>query len=112
MATTFSDALREERDARGWSQGALADKLPPDLRVSYQRIGQWERDDGQPSPAQVFALEVALELTPGTLSRLLGFLPVGEPPPPTLEALAVDRSVNAEGRRLLRGLYETVRRQS
>lgn len=63
---------------------ALSAVLPSDLSsladtlgVSVRTIRSWARDERRTDPEQVFALEAALGLPPGELSRHLGYVPLG-----------------------------------
>lgn len=74
----FKQALKQAREARGLSQEALVKKLG---KKAQSVASKWEDVGGDqarkvPDPDDVFLLEDALELPPGTLSRHLGYLPL------------------------------------
>lgn len=56
---------------RGTSQVRLARALG----VSPQLVSDWKRGRRTPSPDQLFAIERALDVEPGRLSRHLGYVP-------------------------------------
>lgn len=68
----FSRALRSARITAGLTQKALGD----DVGVSQNTISSWEAGELPAQPELVFALERALGMSPGWLSRLLGYLPL------------------------------------
>jgi transcriptional regulator with XRE-family HTH domain len=63
ISQRFGAAVRELRDARGWSQEQLAGRA--ELNRSY--LGEVERGDAMPSLATVEKLAVALHLSPADL---------------------------------------------
>ena len=67
----FGIGLRESLLRAGLTQAELAGAVG----VSRATISEWMRGSSEPRPAVVFALEAALGVTPGHLSRRLGFLP-------------------------------------
>lgn len=68
----FGEALRTARLAAGLNQKALGSALD----VTASAVGNWERGIDEPSPARVRQLEEAMDLTPGWLSRHLGYVPL------------------------------------
>lgn len=102
----FADRLVELMARRGdISQQSLADRLG----VTRASINDWRRGRAIPAPATIFAIEQALDIRPGELSRTLGYLPLDaeeKRATTVLEAIAVDPDLNDEGRRLLRIVYE------
>jgi transcriptional regulator with XRE-family HTH domain len=71
----FGEALAEARQARGVSQTGMGRLLG---RTSQSTVSGWELGVAEPSPLVVFAIEKALKLDPGFLSRHLGYAPVVE----------------------------------
>lgn len=69
---TFASALVDAVSVRRVTQKHLADELG----TTQPAVSAWTRADAEPAPSTVFALERALELPPGHLSRLLGYLPL------------------------------------
>lgn len=53
-------------------QRSLAEKVG----VTQSQVSRWVKGLDAIKPAQVFAIERALDLSPGTLSRLEGYLPL------------------------------------
>src|SRR5215212_8380945 len=68
----FRRMLVETRARRRLSQRELGKAAG----VSKAAVSQWEVGRSLPVPANVPNLERALEVEPGTLSRLLGYLPI------------------------------------
>lgn len=68
-----SFAVELRRLVSGTDVGELAEALD----VSERTIRSWTRAERLTSPDVVFTLEDRLGVTPGTLSRHLGYLPVG-----------------------------------
>lgn len=77
-STTFY--LQLEGLLAGTSQAQLARRLG----VSPQLVSDWKRGRRTPSPDQLFAIERALDVKPGQLSRHLGYVPTDA------EAAAID----------------------
>lgn len=76
LERTFADALRGRRAEANLSQGELGAAIG----VSGSAVGNWERGEDEPSRANVAALERALGLEPGDLSRHLGYGPADAVP--------------------------------
>jgi excisionase family DNA binding protein len=70
-------------------------------------VDSWLGGRAEPSPAEVFALEEALHLAPGCLSRELGYLPVGIAGH-VEEAIGSSQAVDADGRQLALGVWCTL----
>lgn len=76
---------------------------------SQQHASDWINGRRNMSPSQVFAAEVALDLEPGTLSQLLGYLPVGARSVVTVEdAIAADPALGARDRAAMLALYRSL----
>lgn len=103
---SFGASLKEERERAGISQRVLGDAIG----VTGGAVSQWESDDIVPSPETVFALERALGVPGGRLSRALGYLPVGESNPDVFAALTADQSISDTSRDMLLELYRIARR--
>ncbi len=74
--------------------------------VSQGTISGWLRGGATPQPDSVFAIERALGLRPGDLSRHLGYVPVGsDPAPDVLSAIDADTSIGEDAKAGLRLLY-------
>lgn len=100
----FSVALREAMAAREVNSAELARRIGRSASaVSNYTIG---RD--APAPAIVFAIEDALEVAGGYLSRILGYCPC-EPDGPAgvEEAVLADRNLATEQRKMLLGIYRS-----
>lgn len=121
-ARNFGKALASAREGRGMSQGMLADLLGK----SQGGIGMWETGASVPAtPEDLFEVEEALELDPGSLSRHLGYVPatlagnprVGRGRADVVAAITSDPRLTTSNRRVLVNVYqefvnETERRSS
>jgi transcriptional regulator with XRE-family HTH domain len=111
LPAAFPATLDEMLVARRIPRAELA------RRIGYTRasVSDWVAGRSVPAPATLFAIERALEIGPGRLSRLFGFVPieaVDRPRPTVLEAIAEDPALDNLGRRLLSRLYEELVRAS
>jgi transcriptional regulator with XRE-family HTH domain len=83
--------------------------------VSKSAVAQWESGRSLPIPAKVPDLERALELEPGALSRLLGYLPIASGDDRTsldvIEAIRRDARLGEHGQELLITMYRQLLRQ-
>ncbi len=83
--------------------------------VSKSAVAQWENGRSLPVPAKVPDLEQALELEPGALSRLLGYVPITSGDDKTtldvIEAIQRDVRLGRHGQELLITMYRQLLRQ-
>jgi transcriptional regulator with XRE-family HTH domain len=107
----FRRVLRETRTRRRLSLSALGAAAG----VSKSAAAQWESGRSLPVPAKVPDLERALELEPGGLSRLLGYLPIATGDDKTsldvIEAIRRDARLGEHGQELLITMYRQLLRQ-
>jgi transcriptional regulator with XRE-family HTH domain len=107
----FSEALKQAREESGMSLRALADAV----EASHTVIAQWERGEHAPRPPRVRMLEHVLQLSPGSLSRLLGYWPAESADGHSvgvIEAARADPRLGERDRRILTAVYrELVRKQ-
>jgi transcriptional regulator with XRE-family HTH domain len=107
----FRRLLRGHRERRRLSQRELAEAIG----VSHTAVSQWESGRSLPTPAKVPALERALDLDPGALSRTLGYLPIasGEDKASldVIEAIRRDVRLGDHGQELLITMYRQLLRQ-
>lgn len=96
----FADGLRDARQAAGLSQEALGELVG----VTGSRVGQWESTHPI-DPEAVFALERALKLPGGRLSRHLGYVPAGEIDSDVVGAIEADPRLDDVGRGILIASY-------
>lgn len=101
----FGAALASARSARHLTQRRLGELLGG---TTQSAISAWEGGEAEPSPETVFAVEEALGLPGGALSRLLGYLPLGEREvaSPVSAAIAADPLLTEAEKRGLLALYE------
>jgi hypothetical protein len=103
----FAAAVRRHRQGSGFPTQA---RLGAALGVSWHAVGTWEKAIWAPAPDVVFELERLLALPGGTLSRLLGYLPVGAQPSVTA-AIEADAKLDEAGKRLVGDVYRQVVRK-
>ena len=101
----FGGALASARSARGLTQRRLGELLGG---TTQSAISAWEAGEAEPPPETVFAVEEALGLSGGALSRVLGYLPLseGNVPSPVPAAIAADPLLTEAEKRGLLALYE------
>lgn len=79
--------------------------------VSEAAVSQWTTGKNEPTRNKVFAIEKVLGLKPGTLSRCLGYVPVGAREPRTVaDVIQSDSSLDERGRRAILALYRELSR--
>lgn len=84
--------------------------LADHLGVSQAAVSGWVTGRSEPPRMRVFAIEEALKLKPGSLSHLLGYLPVTARPVKTLaEAIEFDPHLDDRAREALRNVYRGFR---
>jgi transcriptional regulator with XRE-family HTH domain len=104
----FRQALRRAREASGLSQRVVGEAVGR----TGSAVWQWEEGRGAPDHATVAKLEALLELEPGSLAKLLGYVPTGPDGPVSLvEALNADPRLDDSGRELLTSVYRWLVRQ-
>ena len=104
----FRQALRRAREASGLSQRVVGEAVGR----TGNAVWQWEEGRGAPDHATVANLEAVLELEPGSLAKLLGYVPAGSDGPVSLvEALNADPRLDDSGRELLTSVYRWLVRQ-
>jgi transcriptional regulator with XRE-family HTH domain len=106
----FKQAVIHARRGHGWSQRKLAEKLG----VSHSTVAFWEQGKSLPTPVNVVDLERALELAPGTLARLLGYMPLDtmqREMRTVLDAIMADPELGQRERDLLLAMYRELVQQ-
>jgi transcriptional regulator with XRE-family HTH domain len=106
----FKQVVVHARRAHGWSQRRLAEKLG----VSHSTVAFWEQGKSLPTPVNVVDLERALELAPGTLARLLGYMPLDtmqREMRTVLDAIMADPELGQRERDLLLAMYRELVQQ-
>lgn len=102
----FGAALAKARLRADMSQSALGTAIG----TPQSTISSWERGESRPYAETVFQLEAALKLAPGSLSQILGYMPLGEVPPCTVQsAVIADPTLDPYKGQLLLAIYETMR---
>lgn len=72
-------------------------------------VTMWVNGDTEPTRPKVWATEAALGAKPGSLSRLLGYLPVDARPVTTVaDAIEADPVLGDEARKVLVAVYRAV----
>jgi transcriptional regulator with XRE-family HTH domain len=104
----FRQVLRRARETCGLSQRAVAAAVGR----TGSAVWQWEEGRGAPDQATVIKLEEVLGLEPGTLAKLLGYVPAtADGRVSVIEALNADPRLNDSGRELLTSVYRWLVRQ-
>jgi transcriptional regulator with XRE-family HTH domain len=107
----FRRVLAETRAKRRLSLSALGRAVG----ASKSAVAQWENGRSLPVPAKIPDLERALELEPGALSRLLGYVPIASDDDKTtldvIEAIRRDARLGQHGQELLITMYRQLLRQ-
>ncbi|HEV7535717.1 MAG TPA: helix-turn-helix transcriptional regulator, partial [Acidimicrobiia bacterium] len=104
-ATSFAGALRETLALQGVAKAELARRVG----ASPSAVSNWTIGRDVPGPRTVFAVEAALGLSGGYLSRLLGYGPCGDrfDPPGPAEAIMADPRLRPEHKKTLLGVYKS-----
>lgn len=104
--SAFGDALSRALAVRGMTQKALGEALGG---LSQAAVAGWVTGLNPPStPAMTFKIEEVLELPPGHLSRLLGYLPASAIDAPGAnfeETIAADPLLDDTQKRMILALY-------
>lgn len=111
----FGRALDEELRSRGLSQADLRRQLEPltGAAVHQTTVSNWVGGKHEPSRAQVAAVEQILDVPPGHLARLLGYVPAGAVPARNVvEAIEADLDLSPEQREDLIAQYELMRERT
>lgn len=103
MADKLPEALRDALADRGVSYRLFAEMLTElGLERSKDTVSFWVNGVQPMRPDEVFLAERALELKPGELSRIAGFLPVEAKPASSIEeAIRADTRLRPASKKLL-----------
>lgn len=108
----FGLALKEaaERAGVGTTTGFAAFLTAHGHPVTQTTAGAWFRGvEGEPARPVVLLIEELLDLAPGTLSRRLGWVPVGVDLDDTEAAILTDESLSGDQRHALVTMLRTFR---
>lgn len=72
LAALIGGAIKQARTERAVSQGALAKALS----IDQGSVSAWETGRNVPPVERLRQVEQALDMTPGSLTKLVGFIPV------------------------------------
>lgn len=102
------ERLLDDRDiGRGRLGAEIAAKLGLPNPLTQSAVSQWVAGQTEPRRAYVFAAEECLDVPAGSLSRLLGYLPVSAVAAVSVEdALAADRGLSETARRIILSVYQ------
>lgn len=102
----FGHGLSEALIARNLKQADLAELLS----TTQSTVSAWINGRSEPAAATVFAIESVLELPPGFLSRLLGYLPLSVvgARPSVEEAMSSSEEVDEVSKRLALSVWRTL----
>lgn len=96
----------QARQRAGLTQTALSAATG----IPQSTISVFERGEAEPGPDAVFSMEDALNLKPGALSQLLGFVRTGMEVFTSIEVvISVDPNLDEPARQLLIQLYERLK---
>lgn len=102
-------ALMAGGKTRAWLGAQVADLCAKPSPLTQSAISQWIAGDIDPARSYVFAAEKALELKPGTLSRLLGYLPAEARAAVSVsDAIDADPHLTPKERAALKALHRTL----
>lgn len=91
---------------RAWLGAEIARLCGKETPITASAVAQWIDGTAEPARAYVFAAEKVLELKPGTLSRLLGYLPVdAKPALSVIDAIDADTRLTDTAKRMLKSGY-------
>jgi transcriptional regulator with XRE-family HTH domain len=96
----FGKRLAQEMGRQRVSQAAVGEFVGR----GQTAVSDWVLGNTEPEPSIVFALEECLDLTPGELSRLLGYIPAAAASP-VEEALLADPALDERYRQSLLANY-------
>lgn len=105
----FAAALVEARNVRGFTQGELGSEVG----LGQPAISAWEAGENQPEPEVVFAVEEALDLPPGHLSKHLGYMPPksdGKATPGFEDVVMSDPLLDEQNKRAMVAMYRELTR--
>lgn len=108
QTTEFGAALELALDGRqlAWLGAEIARDLDLPAPITRSAVAQWVEGTTEPTRDKVFAAERVLGLKPGTLSRLLGYLPVeAKQAVSVLDAVDNDSRLSPDAKRILRAVY-------
>lgn len=104
--TRFGHALSEAMRIQGFTQAGLGARLG---EMGQSSISAWTTGGALPPDVEtVFALERALKLSPGQLSKHLGFLPTSKARSvlTVADAVLADDHLDDDGQRVLLATYK------
>lgn len=97
--------LGEQNHTRSWLGAEVARIEGDDEPISGASVSKWVAGN-PPRPERVFAIEEALGVKPGALSKLLGYLPITARRPCRVpDAIAEDADLTQRDQQLLASLY-------
>ena len=102
----FGQALSEALAGRSLRQSHLAELLV----TTQSTVSAWINGRSEPSASTVFTVERALDLAPGMLSKLLGYLPVEAAGriPNVEEAVQASDLVDTDAKRMILNVWFTL----
>lgn len=103
----FLEAMRQAIADSGLSLPRIAERLGDyGITTTGDTVSLWQRGRQRIRPDELFALERTLDVRPGSLSRLLGYVPADMKPARTVpEAIEADPRLTELGRRTLLAAY-------
>lgn len=107
MLAAMRKALADMGRSQSWLGAEVARLEGRPDPYSQASVSDWLLGANAMTPSQVFAVEQALQMRPGTLSRELGYLPMTSRSARSVpDAIAADPKLTAMGRRVVLAVYE------
>lgn len=102
----FGKALSEALAGRNLKQSHLAELLA----TTQSTVSAWINGRSEPAASTVFTVERCLDLSPGFLSKTLGYLPVSAVgrAPNVEEAVAASEAVDQDAKRMVLSVWFTL----
>ncbi len=106
----FGASLAEALRVRGWNQATLAEKMG----TTQSAVSAWITGKSMPAADDVFEIEIEMDMTPGALSRHLGYQPVNaDAAPPDVElAISANPDLDSEAKDMLVSFFRKLRTMS
>lgn len=100
FGSRLSDALA--------AQGVTEHDLTRAVRTTDAAVRSWVEGRHEPPTRAVFAIELALRLPAGTLSCILGYLPLGAVDLPVQAAILASSAITPQGKTVGLAMWETL----
>lgn len=107
----FGQAIGQALELRGWTQAKLGAEVARLLDepgpIAQATVSNWIQGNNRPTPERAFAVEEAMDCAPGSLTKLLGFIPAhAVHVESVVAAIDADPCLSPMARRLLKASYQ------